>query len=177
MLKDVASYRATEGSGYLGATFPYMAVPSGDVGPTSFFITSGETTEIREYSFSGTLRRLIRLDEPAQPVTRSEYDRLAAVMAGESERLQKAYAAAPLPTNHPAFVELIVDQTGQLWARIYSALNSDPSWLVFDVNGRCLGAVTLPSGLEVQHIGSDFVLGRWRGADDVEYVRMHRLRR
>lgn len=179
ILDDLASFRPPQGVGYMGAAFPYMVVPSAHVGPTGFLITSGEGPEIREYDLTGKLRRLIRLDDPAQPVTRADYDRLASRMAGEVERMKQAYAHAPVPSRRPAFQRLIVDDDGWLWVKTYrTPLDAGPDlWLVFDLDRRCVRAVDMPAELDVQHIGRDFILAEWRDADRVEYVRMHRLDR
>ena len=49
------------------------------------------------------------------------------------------------------------------------------TWDVFDPTGRWLGPVRMPTGLRITDIGSDYVLGVWRDADDVEHVRMYEL--
>jgi hypothetical protein len=48
---------------------------------------------------------------------------------------------------------------------------------VFDPQGKLLGAVTLPARFVPRHIGNDFVLGVWKTENDVEVVRMYRLRK
>jgi hypothetical protein len=48
---------------------------------------------------------------------------------------------------------------------------------VFDPDGRMLGQVVLPSGLDVKQIGDDFVLAVWRDEYEVEHVRMYELRK
>ena len=38
-----------------------------------------------------------------------------------------------------------------------------------------LGDVTLPAGLEVYEIGTDYALGRWQDATEVDYIHQHAL--
>jgi hypothetical protein len=90
----------------------------------------------------------------------------------------------------PAYSELRVDRTGHLWVRQYEPWEDAPdrsgpvsvptyasrsSWDVFTPRGVWLGRVELPAGFTVLEIGSDYVVGIWRNADDIEFVRLYRL--
>lgn len=48
-------------------------------------------------------------------------------------------------------------------------------WDVFDPEGRWLGGIAMPVGLEVTEIGEDYILGIWKDDLDVAYVRMYEL--
>ena len=48
-------------------------------------------------------------------------------------------------------------------------------WAVFDSTGVLLGDVDLPVGLDPKHIGTDFILGVWHDAFDVEHVQLYDL--
>ena len=52
-----------------------------------------------------------------------------------------------------------------------------PRYLVLDRDGREVGRATLPTGLEVQQIGTDFVLGIRTDSRGVESVHEHALQR
>jgi hypothetical protein len=92
--------------------------------------------------------------------------------------------AAP---NLPAYAQL-VDNDRNLWvsdasldwylAQGFSRVPAGPvAWRVFDRDGRWLGSVTMPPRFRPMDIGSDYVLGLWRDADDVEHVRLYQLTR
>jgi len=49
------------------------------------------------------------------------------------------------------------------------------NWSVFAPDGVWLGRVTLPSGLEVYEIGSDYILGRSMDEMDVERILVYEL--
>ena len=46
---------------------------------------------------------------------------------------------------------------------------------IFGADGRHLGMIELPAGLEIYQIGVDFVLGKVRDALDVDYVHLYRI--
>ena len=47
---------------------------------------------------------------------------------------------------------------------------------VFDPDGEMAGSVVLPDGLEIEEIGTSYILGRYTDDLGVEYIRMHELR-
>ena len=82
----------------------------------------------------------------------------------------------PLPEFVPSVERLLGDADGNLWARHYR-LPWEPAqeWDVLAPGGDWLGTVSTPSGLNVEQIGTDFVLGIHRDDLGIERVRMHRL--
>ena len=55
--------------------------------------------------------------------------------------------------------------------------NPVPLWTVFDLEGRVLGFVETPQGLDILQIGEDFILGRVKDEFEVEYVQVWALER
>ena len=79
---------------------------------------------------------------------------------------------------YPAFDEIRADGAGYLWVREYPmSAEEDVVWTVFDPEGRVLGLVETPAGLEVFEIGEDYVLGSAKDELGVEYVRVWGLSR
>jgi hypothetical protein len=129
------------------------------------------------------LRRILRVKESGRPVTR---DMIEAMIDLEVERVpilprdrwERAYRQMPIPDTLPAFQSLQLDELGWLWAEIYDFDPRQPrQWVVFDSEGRALGTVLTPPGLEVQWIGRDAILGVWKDEFEVEYVHRYRLDR
>jgi len=52
-----------------------------------------------------------------------------------------------------------------------------PLWTVFDPEGRVLGFVETPKGLDILQIGEDFILGRFEDEFEVENVQVWCLER
>ena len=50
-----------------------------------------------------------------------------------------------------------------------------PDWDVFDAEGRYLGVVTLPDGVEAVQFSGDAIYGVWRDPMGVEYVKRLRI--
>jgi len=90
------------------------------------------------------------------------------------------------PPHVPAVQDLEVDALGNVWLEEYRPpgprsrtiarqrgidIEAGPSrWVVLDPEGRLLGSVLLPVGLDVHEIGADYVLGLRRDELGVQYV-------
>ena len=71
-----------------------------------------------------------------------------------------------------------LDDAGYLWVenQVPDARMRRP-WLVHDRNGDVVGRLLTPSSFDPQHIGADFILGRWRDGNGIEHVQMYELTR
>lgn len=88
----------------------------------------------------------------------------------------------------PLFGGLEVARDGHLWVQGYPTVEEllspewdwnrgrrVPRWTVFDPEGRWLGEVDMPSGIQVYEIGADYVLGVRTDELDVPYVVLLRI--
>jgi len=143
--------------------------------------------EVHSYGAEGALEAVARLPWPAEPVT-------SGMIAEYRER-----ATPPLPESWiegqtfadelPAFSGLLIDEEGNAWLRRYEPLHALPAtqylptldapstWAVLDPDGRWLGDVRVPASLHLLEIGTDYVLGLHRDEFEVEYLRVHDLRK
>lgn len=71
-----------------------------------------------------------------------------------------------------------VSDKGDLWIRepLASAAARSWHWTVLDSTGRAAALIETPLGFDIHGIGNDYVLGRWRDADGVNFIRLHALR-
>jgi hypothetical protein len=97
--------------------------------------------------------------------------RLGGRSAAEQFAGHAAMPAATLP-----FTALRVDRAGNVWLR-----HGDPAtpdlWTIIRSDGRRVGTLSLPAGLDVLEIGDDYVLGSATDAAGRAHVRLHRLRK
>ena len=164
--------------------------PDAALGREGLLLTLGEDQgpEILHYGASGSLHRVIRLDEPVSAPSRGDIERLVEFQLAPYEmpdttreritedRIRRN-SEMPLPEIKPVFSRLLVDDIGWLWAELYRFDLREPvRWLVFGPNGEGMGSVDMPPDLEVLQIGRDFVLGVWQDELEVEYVRRHALK-
>ena len=91
----------------------------------------------------------------------------------------------------PSFGNLIVDRSGNLWVQRFDhrsvfftpgpartqTMSVPSTWDVMDQNGRWLTTVELPSRFTPVEIGADYVAGLARDEDEIEQVRVYRLRK
>ena len=154
--------------------------------------------EIRAFRADGTLARIVRRDH--LPVTPTEADRLVfveerkavyrtGVDATTGARTSEAFLeqtiwpfleSFTLAEHFPAYSTVLADGVGHLWVREYDLPREEdpvPLWTVFDPEGRVLGFVETPAGLDILQIGEDFILGRVRDEFEVEYVQVWPLQR
>ena len=153
--------------------------------------------EIRAFGADGNLARIVRLEHA--PVVPTEADRPAYIAeqtaffrtfvnwAGDpmpeaylEAEIRPLLESAPLAEHFPAFSMIMADGAGHLWVREYDLPREEnpvPLWTVFDPEGRVLGFVETPMGLDILQIGGDFILGRAKDEFEVEYVQVWPLER
>ena len=146
--------------------------------------------EIRAFRADGALARIVRRGhEPRAP---TEADRAPFVEEQLSyyegsdipeaivERARQEFETKPLAATFPAFSSVLGDATGHLWVEEYKLPRDDRPgtlWTVFDPEGRALGFVETPDGLEIDEIGEDYLLGRVMDELGVESVQLWPLER
>jgi hypothetical protein len=125
-------------------------LPMGMPGPVNRFVTvaasetevivaDGRSFEVRVYSWTGALLRILRVTserENLSPSRRSELIGAARLRVEEDSR-------GPLPAYGP----IETDAAGRIWVRGYLAANE---WTVFDASLRLLGTLTVPYGIDRQ---------------------------
>jgi hypothetical protein len=150
------------------------------VGDSTLWYGPGDRFELREVALDGSTRRIVRLNRLAGEVTsvdRTAYQHSA--MGELEDTLDEAAAQAVVAKfryaeRFPSYAQIVVDDGGNLWVKGYQwfGLGQPQKWTVFDRDGRFLGDLTMPTLMEVHHIGEDFVLGRMaeqRGKEAVFY--------
>lgn len=84
----------------------------------------------------------------------------------------------PHGAARPPFSRMIHDPEGYLWVAEFAERDEDARrWLVFDLDGRYLGDVTLPEGFRLLSVGPEELLGRYADPYGVESVWVLRLER
>jgi hypothetical protein len=154
------------------------------VGQGKMVVGTSDAMEYRVYSLSGQLERIVRVPD---------YDLVLSIVELRAERAARlpdgmkappsyrdGVMALPDQNTRPAYADLLADSEGCVWAAEFlgAAEADEPTdWEVFSKQGEWLGTVRLPARFRVYEIGSDYVLGRWLSALDVEHVQMLGLRR
>ena len=151
----------------------------------TLYVGTQETFEIRAYDPEGTLLRIVRAPTPDLSLTeddvRSYVDNILgqqnAPEAVKATFLETYLTQIPWPPTRPAYSELLSDALGNLWVgEPRSGPYQDPVWwTVFSPEGALMGRVELPDRFRPFEIGADYVLGRWQGPLDVEYVHLYEL--
>jgi len=163
-----------------------------------------ERYEVREYAESGGLIRLIRRERQSRPVGRAEKrvyiehtrtaranDPMHPMSPQMKERFEQSLAETRFADRFPEFRTLLPDRSGNLWVERYDwrveliepglasvrTLSAPGVWDVFDPVGRWLCTVSLPARFTPLEVGADYVAGLARAEDDVEEVRLYRLRK
>lgn len=140
-----------------------------------------DTYEIGVYAPGSGLTRLIRRMRPNRPVTSEMIEDLrrrnleSARDDNARRAIERQFSETTFPETLPAFSDLRADVAGRLWVKDYTTGDEENRWDVFEPDGRWLGTVVLPHGLNPMEIGEDYVLGLVRDELEVERVRLHRL--
>jgi len=154
-----------------------MAVADG-----ALYLGTADRMEYTVHAEDGRLTRAVRVPgyDLALTARQVEAERARMVTPGTQDWYRDAVASLPAPATRPAFAQLLVDRTGAVWLAPFrgeSEVGVPMPWQVFDAEGVWLGAVSLPVGMRVVEIGTDYVLGVRRDSDGVEHVQVLRLHR
>lgn len=130
----------------------------------------------------------IRLDRSAAPVTaadRREFRERNLESAERADARIRQYARLVrealdrydgYPRTWPAYVDLRFDDGGRLWAqRPKRPDDRQVFWELFGRDGRHLGAVAVPAGLEIHTLRQDGIYGVVRDEFGIQYVERYRL--
>jgi hypothetical protein len=165
---------------------PFGRVTSISVGGTRTYVSTGDADEISVYGESGSLEMLIRRTLEPTRVTpemasrdkerRIEEERGEMEEASVEPRVLRMIEELPYPEIVPPYASTVLDSEMNLWAEEFPVVEDGPrQWSVFDPGGVWLGRVTLPNGLEVYEIGSDYILGRATDEMEVERILVFEL--
>ena len=173
---------------YQGIThYPYVPLTAAPIvlaTDSVIYLIRGDAPEIEVWSPAGTLVR--KLTWPAKRIPTADIwgkYRQAEMAAMTSDRDRTLYGHyyemnLPLPKFIPVARGMLSDPAGNLWIERFRLPGEKiVLWDVVDARGRLLGTVTMPEGLQVFQVGTDFVLGRLRDSLDVEMVQLYRLQR
>ena len=170
---------------------PFGRASHGAAGGDAFFGGESDRFEVRQWSPSGELLRVIRAAMEPRPVTPEhvtryeEEQREAAQRRNRVAAMVSAFAAAagsedadlPHRETLPFFDRILVDRTGHLWVKEFGFESEPGRWQVFGPDGGWLGALSTPAGFRVTDIGHDHVLGVDVDSLGVERVRLYALAR
>jgi len=146
------------------------------------YYASSETYEIRVFSSTGTLERIIRQPIPNAPVTGSDIEAFKEDFVGDEDSQFAAWKRRRVndlkfPDTKPAYGSVKVDALNNVWVEEYTWLHDDAlgDWTVFDTDGRMLGVVQVPGNGRIVEIAEDYLLGLWATELGVEQVKMYRI--
>ena len=155
------------------------------VGSQYLWAGDNSIAELRRYTLSGQIDMIIRWQPVAIPITD---DLLARMKAAELERwdgnprmmagVESKFKILPPAKIVPFFQGLHLDRDNNLWVRSYRVFDADSiRFTIFNPDGQELGDLSLPPKSTLLDIGKDQVLTSWQDEDDLEYLRVYRLRR
>jgi hypothetical protein len=203
---DLSDGRVTDGGVFPGAQvalerrergiqvtgMPFSRTGDAAAAGEAVLVTPNDLFRVLRYRLDGSLEADWRYRVPPRPVPASAVSdwvdwRVGGAGARSDPRVDEAarrLEALPAPDRFPPVAGLEVDALGHTWVREFQWPPEGPvSFVVFDPEGRVLGRVAVPPGLDGANgptskpalIGRDFLLGVWRNALDVEEVRLYPL--
>lgn len=152
-------------------------------GPNAVYVVDTDRYEIQVFGLEPASRSLIRRAQDGPVVSASDrqafverYRGFIAQNPGRQGDMERWLAAVTYPETKPPISRLQVDRLGRLWVGETPAKEMQPVvWSVFGTAGRIMAQVEMPAAFTPMDIGADYVLGRVRDADDIEYIQMYEL--
>lgn len=176
-----------------GGTLRSISVATPPLGRTAPFVAGGDrfiwgdnaTPELRVHAPDGTLQTILRWSAPARPVDAALLDAMKQDAIASSDgteaalgRVEARFSKPPPATEIPWFSGLLLDPEGALWVQEYAPLTTDSvHFRIFHPDGQYLGRRSLGPRHRVLEIGRDRILTVWQDDEDLEYLRVYRLRR
>ena len=163
---------------YLPATGLLMATAGNRVA-----VITADKPRITVLDLAG--RRVAQWNVPAQAgtVRPADLDRVRKLtlrgFSGNELRVVREWEMGrPVLGRAPAAANILLSaaRPGEVWVERWGRANGRARWQVFRESGALIGEVEMPPGLELMAVGSDYIVGVIRDADDVETVVRHALR-
>ncbi len=187
--------RSGEGVAHIG--YDFGKGPQFAVAPGTLAAVDTEAFHLRSISLDdGETTRILRRDITPTPVTSAhvdaeieEYIETNATFGGvsreQAEQMGRSRRDDPRAPTLPILRSIRLDAVGNLWVEPFFGAGIDVGpFQVFAADGTWLGSVSVPPGLDRGfipdfapglEIGDDYILGVWRDAQDIEYVRLYSL--
>lgn len=150
----------------------------------AFWVGTGRTYEVRDYTSAGTLETIVRWEGPSRDVHPEDVNaywsqRMADATGNDLRRLERMREVTPVSDQFPAYGWLESASDGGLWVQQYPRPRAPDAtaWWAFKPDGTMMATVTVPSSLRITDVGTDAVLGIERDSLDVEHVRLYGIDR
>lgn len=162
---------------------PFSPEPAASGSLHGVAITGGTEYEVGVFDDTGALNRIVRLAEA--PTARTD-EHLEAYVRGSGNpfaqdeasirQMVANYQEMPLPESLPAYTDLRVADSGEVWARRHSLRGASTiRWDVFGADGHYLGRVEVPSSFLIEEVDRGQVIGVSRDEFGVERVEVRQL--
>ena len=168
--RDAATSLSMSGSGggwQMSIRFVPFSPESAATGSAHGVVVAGGVQyEISVFDPEGALRMRARLTEVPPAVT-DDHLRAYATSSGTRERDEadirasiERYREMPLPESLPGYTDVVIADTGEIWARRYSVRGAAMvRWDVFAADGGHLGRVEVPGSFRIEEVGRGQALG------------------
>lgn len=151
----------------VGGSPPVLASLRRDRYELTFMTTAGDTLRIvRRHGVGRAL---------AGEVLAEHYRMTAEMLEVGPEVVEEAF---PAPESIPGGRSLLVDLSGNAWVGLWPSSDDEPghdTYEVFLADGRLLGEVAVPAGLELMDVGEDHVLGVRTDELGVPFIELYGL--
>lgn len=161
-----------------------VGLPFGRVGSvvsngSEWFFSDGSNYSVVQLGTDGGVVARFSNPTPPRRVTDRDLDAWIALRKpdGEPWSLEREVRRIPLHENIPAYDRLLLDRSGNLWAKPYAPPGVQTCWHVFHRRPFQYARACLPEGLRPLDVGSYRVLGVIRDEFDVEFVALYGLKK
>ncbi len=158
----------------------FVPEPSYHARGSRLAFASGARFEIEIRTKTGALQMIIRRPSTVQEVSDADFDRaVAAWRARFPAALQAELEPALLkasPRTRPPVAEVWLAGDGRIWA-VYGdpTIGEAARASVFDHEGLWEGDIELPTGLQINQIDADGLLGTFEDADGFRHLRFYQF--
>lgn len=174
-------YLAPDGQGGSVGPHPFGRQTSVAIGPGRAYLGSASDYLIEVYDLVGNPLPSITWTGPPREINRRHLaafleEQLASRPEEAHPRIRTSVRDLPELELFPAYDQLLLDQSGNLWVRYFPQPGGNATdWVIFDEDGVKVGELSLPRRATLLEAGDDYVLVSEPDDFDVPNVRVYRL--
>jgi hypothetical protein len=143
----------------------------------NIFVGTTDSLYVEIFNLAGKKIGVIKHKTPVKKITAKDHKRIVEEEA-EDRKISIATSERMIGTALPEFLpayERIVPSKDRLWVQL-SHTDTDIQWLGFDLTGKLVANLTVPSNFKVLKFDDKSALGIWTDSELAESVRHFRLR-
>jgi hypothetical protein len=162
---------------------PFSPIFWNAVAKQGIFLGRTDSPSVHIYDFDGELVRTITLGGTARRLSAGDVRNYGNWLAkhartpADRSMSKRLSQLMPLPDKAPYLGRVTISSRGEIWSQENNPGRGASSTRVFGADGQWLALATLPQDFRITQVGENWMLGIYRGEDDINIVQLYAFKR